>query len=289
MNEVLLQIQAFCDITPITTTPHNIAARNEIMMAKTVPEIHNPHCLNKDTTKEDSPTNRLSYAKVANITAEDGSVNTVLYKQKPNSREQDSRRQIQQQIQQITDGRIPSLSLPLLQPPGSGMRTLNCPRPSMERSHNNPKNQEMRTSTPTITHYGPPFRYSQPETDNGLRIRGIKQEKGVALYLENIAVDEANHDEICKNVKIYAKNKGIRIMTIKAIRNRYCEDVIGCKIMVPESHEHIALNLETWPQSVHCRRWEQKPRRQGRYNEREYTDNYHNGAYNDFDRFNVYD
>jgi len=119
----------------------------------------------------------------------------------------------------------------------------------------------------------------QQQNQTGL-LKGVKQEKGVSLYLANIAVDEDSIDVICCKVKQYANQRGIRVMNIKAIRNHFCEDVIGCRITVPESHEHIALGENTWPHSVCCRKWEQRPSRNSRYNRYEnYTS--HNSYEND--------
>jgi hypothetical protein len=81
------------------------------------------------------------------------------------------------------------------------------------------------------------------------------------LYLENINVEDESYEQVSRNVKLYAKSKGIRIMSIKIIRNHYCDDVVGCKMLIPECNEHVALDPQTWPDAITCRRWEDRPPR----------------------------
>jgi hypothetical protein len=87
-------------------------------------------------------------------------------------------------------------------------------------------------------------------------LRGIKQERGVALYLKNIAVTDESNDEIGELVKDYARNKGIRIMGHHVIRFKTYTDTVGCKIFVPVSQQQQALNPDMWPSDITCRRWE---------------------------------
>jgi hypothetical protein len=103
----------------------------------------------------------------------------------------------------------------------------------------------------------------------GAQLTGVQQERGTFLYLENIKVDDESFKQVGKMVKEYAITKGIRVMSNRVIKNRYCHDSVGCKVLVPESQEHIALNPDTWPSQVSCRRWENQPptynRRDNRY------------------------
>jgi hypothetical protein len=64
-------------------------------------------------------------------------------------------------------------------------------------------------------------------------LRGITQERGVALYLKNIAVTDESNDEIEELVRDYARNKGIRVMGLHVIRFKTYTDAVGCKISVP--------------------------------------------------------
>ena len=91
-------------------------------------------------------------------------------------------------------------------------------------------------------------------------LKGIKQEKGCFLYLSqiNIEIGDTNHD-ICDMIRCHSSFIDLRIMSVKVIRNRYCDYVVGCRIKVPEAQEQIALNEESWPDEVSCRRWEMYP------------------------------
>ena len=40
------------------------------------------------------------------------------------------------------------------------------------------------------------------------------------------------------------------------IRTKRYPYIVGCKIFIPESQEYLALNPETWPDNVTCRKWE---------------------------------
>ena len=48
-------------------------------------------------------------------------------------------------------------------------------------------------------------------------------------------------------------------MAVRVISNRYCEDMVGCKISVPVRQVDDALGTRIWPDDVVCRRW-RKPR-----------------------------
>lgn len=92
--------------------------------------------------------------------------------------------------------------------------------------------------------------------NNKTSLKGIKQERGVALYLKSIHVNEETNEEIGRMVKDYAGSKGFRIMGFQVIRYRTCDDAVGCKIFVPDAQQHQALNPDAWPRDITCRRWE---------------------------------
>ena len=81
-------------------------------------------------------------------------------------------------------------------------------------------------------------------------------------------------------VKEHADGKGIRVMGHHVIRTRKYPYVVGCKIFIPESQQHIALNPDTWPENVQCRIWEISPSWRKRNN---YSDNY--DKYDSGDRY----
>ena len=48
--------------------------------------------------------------------------------------------------------------------------------------------------------------------------------------------------------------------------NRYCDDIVGIKIKVPESQAHMALEEYFWPNDVSCRKWEPRYMYKKRWN-----------------------
>ena len=59
-------------------------------------------------------------------------------------------------------------------------------------------------------------------------------------------------------MKIFGKSVGMRIMYVNIVRNRYCQDAVGCKIRIPTSQFDLATSIETWPDDVECRKWERR-------------------------------
>jgi hypothetical protein len=114
----------------------------------------------------------------------------------------------------------------------------------------------------------------------------VKQEKGSALYVQNIGVEEESDEDIGQMIKDYAREQGMRVMKYKVIRYRACYDTVGCRIIVPESQEHIALDPQSWPSEVTCRRWEYREswyrKKENRYNNR-YNHNNDNGYEDRYD------
>ncbi len=141
------------------------------------------------------------------------------------------RQNVTDNIDRIRDGRPLSSATPPVQP-------------SLQPSHN-----DFSTSIGT----------SQRQARSGL-LSGAVKEKGTHLYVENIEVhQDQTYSDVCSNLRAYAKDTvGIRTMAIKIIRNRYCDDVVGAKILVPETQEYIALDPQVWPENVVCRRWEDR-------------------------------
>ena len=77
--------------------------------------------------------------------------------------------------------------------------------------------------------------------------------------MASVKVDIDTDEDVTRNIKEHAKSKGLRIMSQKVIRNRYVEDVVGCKIIIPMSQEHLALTPGFWPDGIECRHWEHLP------------------------------
>ena len=99
--------------------------------------------------------------------------------------------------------------------------------------------------------------YQRPDRARVQGLRGLRQEPGAALYITGIAVDNESDEEIGEMVKEYLRQNGVCVMKYKVIRLRAVYDVVGCRIIVPQSQEHVPLNPDIWPdQYVKCRRWE---------------------------------
>lgn len=112
---------------------------------------------------------------------------------------------------------------------------------------------------------GPSQRQGYPQDSNQHKqgrtfmLQGRKQERGSFLYLQNIYVENETNAVIARSLMDYAKDRGVRIMATRVMRNRLCHDVLGCRILVPESQEYLALDTAMWPENVLCRRWETSP------------------------------
>ena len=107
-------------------------------------------------------------------------------------------------------------------------------------------------------HTSPLSRHSMgsPHTKQNGSLRGVKHEQGDRLYLRNISItrDDEENDIISK-IRIYAANRGIRIMSANVVCNRFVEDVVGCKITVPASQSEEVLITGFWPEDIECRHW----------------------------------
>jgi DNA-binding protein len=88
------------------------------------------------------------------------------------------------------------------------------------------------------------------------------------MYVKNIDVEERSNEDICKDVRSYGRMVGLRIMTVEIVRNRYCEDVVGCRIRIPWEQVEKAVSIETWPNDVSCRKWGNRSNKEhsNRYN-----------------------
>ena len=97
--------------------------------------------------------------------------------------------------------------------------------------------------------------------DSPKLIYGMKREPSMLMYVRNIAVHDRSEEEICRDMKIFGRSVGLRIMYTELVYNRYCEDVVGCKIRIPKSQYEVAVSIETWPDDIVCRKWAPKQRR----------------------------
>ena len=97
-------------------------------------------------------------------------------------------------------------------------------------------------------------------------ITGLKREPSTLMYVRNIAVNDRSDDDVCRDIKIFGKMVGLRVMYAGIVKNRYCQDVVGCKIRIPVCQIEKATDIQTWPDDVECRKWEK--RAQQGYNDR---------------------
>ena len=90
----------------------------------------------------------------------------------------------------------------------------------------------------------------QPHINERPLLIGRKWEKSKMLYIRNIDRGERDDDEIAKDIVHYGQEIGIRIMSTYIIHNKWVNDVIGCKIKIPQSQIDEALDSHNWPDSV---------------------------------------
>ena len=45
-------------------------------------------------------------------------------------------------------------------------------------------------------------------------------------------------------------------MAARVIHNRVCQDIVGCKMTVPDAQVNKVLEPTFWPEHMECRRWE---------------------------------
>ncbi len=87
-------------------------------------------------------------------------------------------------------------------------------------------------------------------------LRGLKPEKGIAVYVTGIQVSDESDEEVGQMIKEHVKTSNIRVINYRVIRFRRYKDTVGCRIIVPESEQHKVLDPNIWPLDIKCRRWE---------------------------------
>ena len=91
---------------------------------------------------------------------------------------------------------------------------------------------------------------------------GRKWVHSTTMYLKNIDRGDMNDEELSSCISQYAKSIGIRIMQSTIVSNRYAEDIVGCRIRIPSDEVDKALDSDTWPEDIECRKWSrEKPSR----------------------------
>lgn len=93
-------------------------------------------------------------------------------------------------------------------------------------------------------------------------LAGAKYEVAEWMYVTNISMSlDDTEEDICRRIKQYAGNEGIRVMSARVIKNRYCDDVVGCKISVPQRQSDSLLYDDFWPSNIGCRKWSGRKQR----------------------------
>ena len=68
-------------------------------------------------------------------------------------------------------------------------------------------------------------------------------------------VQGQTEEDIMLQVKQHAKKKGVRVMATRLIKNRFAEDIVGCRVTVPLSNVDELLDVRFWPEPIECREW----------------------------------
>ena len=95
-----------------------------------------------------------------------------------------------------------------------------------------------------------------PSTRPNTSLTGIKMVKSVDMYVQNL--ERKPDDElkdIADRVKNHCRLNGVRVMNARIITNRFCEDVVGCRISVPLDQKDTVLGTRIWPDNISCRTW----------------------------------
>ena len=143
-------------------------------------------------------------------------------------------------------------------------------------THNKPPDKRRTTQSNSRPQHESSRRPSHHK-DSRRSLRGLKAEKTLCVYIENIEVmEEESNDDIITMVRKYAALGGLRTMSERVIRNKFYTDVVGCKVNIPASQVRLASSPDFWPKVVSCRLWEYRQKR----NPRNY-DSYTNSRYRD--------
>jgi len=122
------------------------------------------------------------------------------------------------------------------------------------------KRREIKKHTKLSVVYDEKKGRSVFKSDNGNHtlLIGARREKKTVLYLRNIYTGDKDDEQIATDIRKYAVGAGFRVMYAEVIHNRYCQDVIGCKIWIPLSQVEDAMEYGVWPDGITCRMWAQK-------------------------------
>lgn len=105
--------------------------------------------------------------------------------------------------------------------------------------------------------------HAQPKPlKGGYRLAGVKPEKTATMYLENISCDPEDSDsDVSNKVRAYARSKKLKVIAAYTVRNWRADDVVGCRIIIPESVVSDVTLPAYWPEGIRCRPWLNKKSR----------------------------
>lgn len=123
-------------------------------------------------------------------------------------------------------------------------------------------NQAQRPSTnDQFTEVTPRRNRNRSPQSNNKILRGRKIEEAEELYVQNIAIEQGESlKDVADMVRAHCVKKGIRIMSARTITNKFCRDVVGCRITIPVRQTDDALGIRIWPDGMSCRRWRKSAR-----------------------------
>ena len=83
-----------------------------------------------------------------------------------------------------------------------------------------------------------------------------QKSRTVELYLPNIAKHpDDSLGDVAAMVRECARKGGLYVITSRIVQNRFNENIVGCKITVPERQMDDALGNRVWPEGMKARKW----------------------------------
>jgi hypothetical protein len=90
------------------------------------------------------------------------------------------------------------------------------------------------------------------------RLKGANHETMSLVYVRNFEItDEDNDETIAESVKGYCRDKGVKVMRVHVVFNRYNDYIVGCKLSVANAQKHKLISDNFWPSHIQCREWRQ--------------------------------
>ena len=99
------------------------------------------------------------------------------------------------------------------------------------------------------------------------KLKGRTPGRTAQLYVQNIEIEPDWYEEdIIEEVKQHASNQGVHVTNASVVYNKYDEDLVGCRITVPDIDKSRVVGENFWPKPIKCRVWEKnKPQYGDRY------------------------